>query len=591
MSPLTAHALRCLAPLLAVLLMVPAVIRAQVSVRAEGALVRVETSTLSAVLDRGLLVSLVRKADRRELIRDAAGNRQALQLVYQDGRLAELGGEVGDSITCLQLSDRLVHVRINSWNGDGLIAVSADPESGDLLIEPSGYASRPGLRACRWSLGGIAPGLELVAPFFQGLRLPPEHPLVAGKRWVWPFKWEAGLVILQGEDGGCWVHCRDDRYRYKALQVGLPGEPRGLGFETEGYGPLERNLGAGGLTWRINVYQGDWQVPAARYRDWLAQAYHLERKTRPAWVDQLRLAVSWAPTDPALLEALARWVEPGRVLLHVPHWRTDGYDENYPNYHPSEEGRRFIERAKAMGFRVMPHFNSIDMDPSHPAFQYVRDFLYRDPDGGKLQGWAWYQGNTKPVPESNLALLRHRDKKVMVKVHPGLGMWRSILAENVQGAARELSLEVAFLDVTLCTWNIADCLVEGIPPTEGMKRLEELIGGLGEGSGAGWGGAQRDHDAGPGRGPGPPVRELAAQCRGAGGPGAPAAGRIPVRPLVPLVRLQLPERRISGGGTADEAAPAAGGDPDHHGRFRRRGGASQPGAGAAAQAGGAVRPA
>ncbi|HUU27559.1 MAG TPA: DUF6259 domain-containing protein [archaeon] len=450
-------------------------------VKAEGSLVLVETRTLKAVLDRGLIISLVRKSDGRELIKSSADKQQAVQLVYPRGEAVSLGSEIEDRFNCLQINDNLTHVRIESWYGDAVISISTDTATGDLIIEPSGYASRPGLRACRWLLSGIAPGLELVAPFYQGIRMPMEDPLVNNTHWGWPFSWEAGLAILQGEKGGLWIHCQDSRYRYKSLQVGIPGDARCLGFETDAYGTIDNNLSAGGLAWRINVYEGGWEVPAARYRDWLTRAYGLENEVRPQWVKDVRLALSWVPSDPGILDALAKWVKPERVLLHISSWRTDGYDENYPNFKPSEEGKQFIGKAQEMGYHAMPHFNSIDMDPSNPAYNYIRDFQYRDIETKKVQGWSWYQSATKPVPESNAARMRHRQHKTMVKVHPGLDMWRSILAENILPAAEELSLEIVFLDVTLCSWNLHNCLVNNTTPTEGMKRLIALIGSLDQG--------------------------------------------------------------------------------------------------------------
>ena len=85
------------------------------------------------------------------------------------------------------------------------------------------------------------------------------------------------------------------------------------------------------------------------------------------------------------------------------------------------------------------------------------------------------------VPESNESRLHHRDKNVMVKVHPGLSMWRSILGENILKAVGELTLDTVFIDVTLCIWNIHNCLVESMAPTEGMKRLIEHVASLGSG--------------------------------------------------------------------------------------------------------------
>ena len=450
-------------------------------VTVEGNLLRVETRTLKAVLDRGLIISLVRKSDGRELVKSSADNKQALQLIYPGGEAVSLGDGIEDRFKCLRINNNLVHVRIESWYGDAVISVSADEATGDLIIEPSGYASRPGLRACRWMLTGIGPGLELVAPFFQGIHIPLDDPLVNNSHWKWPVSWEAGLAILQGEKGGLWVHCQDNRYRYKSLKVGIPGDARCLGFETDAYGPIDNNLSAGGLAWRINVYEGGWEVPAARYRDWLSRAYGLENKVLPQRVKDVKLALSWCPTDPGILDALAGWVDPERVLLHIPRWRTDGYDENYPTFKPGKEGKEFIEKAIEMGYHAMPHCNAIDMDPSNPAYNYIRDFQFREIENKKVAGWSWYDSKSRPVPESNAARMRHRHHKTMVKVHPGLAMWRSILAENVLSAAEELSLEIVFLDVSMHSRNLHNCLVNNKTSSEGMKDLEALIGNLGNG--------------------------------------------------------------------------------------------------------------
>jgi hypothetical protein len=148
---------------------------------------------------------------------------------------------------------------------------------------------------------------------------------------------------------------------------------------------------------------------------------------------------------------------------------------------PSEKAKAFIKKGMAMGFRMMPHFNSIDMDPSHPAYAYLRDFQYRGIERKDLRGWSWYQGRGLGVPESNASRLNNRDKKVMVKVHPGLSMWRSILGQNILQAARELDLDTVFIDVTLVSHNLHNCFVEATTPTEGMKRVIDHVSKLGKG--------------------------------------------------------------------------------------------------------------
>jgi hypothetical protein len=457
--------------------------RGPVSVRVEGGRVRVETATLAATLDEGSLTSLRSRRTGEEMLASRARPGAAVDLVFRGGERVAVGTSRFGRTVARSLSDRRAEVVVEGWDGDAVVAVGADPETGDLVLEPSAFSSRPGLRACRYWIEGVRSGLRLVAPFFQGVSLELEDPLLRDSHWAWPMFWEAGLAILQGGSSGFWVHARDVRFRYKALHVGAPSEPRALGLDSEAYGPIDDNLAAGGLAWRLNVFEGDWTVPAGLYRDWLWRAYGLEarqRERRP-WVPDVALAVSWCPGDVAVLEALARRVPPGRVLLHYPDWRTDAYDENYPTYVASEKGRAFVARARALGFRVMPHFNSVDMDPSNPVCARVRDFQYRDIETKRVQGWAWYEDRVLGVPESNGTRMRHRDKKVMVKIHPGLSLWRSILGDAILEAARPLDLETVFVDVTLVTQNLHNGLVEGTTSTEGMRKLIDHVAGLGKG--------------------------------------------------------------------------------------------------------------
>jgi len=445
----------------------------------EGNTLRVETRSLSATFERGALTTLIDKASGRRLIHTTAEGKAALELIYAGQERAPLGTEAGDLITLVPLGDRRADFRVSSWNGDGVISVSEDVETGDLVVEPSGFAARPGLRACRWTLSGIDPTLRLAAPLWQGVRLGLNDPIIHQQHFPWPFEWQAGLVILDSDaGGGMWAHCRDAHYRYKALHVGSADDPHCLSFDSESYGPLDGNLAAGGLAWRINTYTGGWQTPAAQYRDWLERTWRPERTRRPDWFNDVRFAVSWCPCDPAILDALARRLDPKTVLIHIPNWRTDGYDQNYPTYIASDTGRAFIERAQAMGFRAMPHFNAVDMDPTHPVYTYVRDFGFREVESKRLQGWTWTGSQVKPLQESNAARLRHQDKNTMVKIHPGLSLWRSILAENVGKAVEAHALELAFLDVTLCTWNLHNCLVENMTPTQGMQQLIEEVAAL-----------------------------------------------------------------------------------------------------------------
>jgi hypothetical protein len=259
----------------------------------------------------------------------------------------------------------------------------------------------------------------------------------------------------------------------------MPDDPRCLGFDTDAYGPIDDNLSAGSLAWRINVYDGDWQVPAARYRDWLAETYGLKNMPLPPYFKEVTLALSWCPTDPAVLDALAKRISPKKVLLHYSNFRNQR--ENYPDFTPSEAGAAFIKKAQEMGFHIMPHCPAIDIDPRNPGYLFVQDFQYRELENKKIIGWTWRGEGPVPESDADRQRLRQENRRVNIRLHPGLSMWRSLLSENILKIVDGLSLDMIFLDVTMNTHNVDNCLVENLTPTEGMKRLVQTIKSLGKG--------------------------------------------------------------------------------------------------------------
>ena len=200
----------------------PVSLEKQVSVVVKDNKVYIETQTLSAVIEKGVLTSLKSKINGEEFIeKPDINNFRALQLLYIKNEIVQVNEEKFGTIETYQISDQRAEIIFHSWDGDGVLSISADAETGDLLIEPSAYSSRPGVLACRWSISGLKPSLELVAPFFQGIKLKLDDPLIKNNRWRWPFSWEAGFAILQSREGGFWIHTQDNRYRFKALQTGI----------------------------------------------------------------------------------------------------------------------------------------------------------------------------------------------------------------------------------------------------------------------------------------------------------------------------------------------------------------------------------
>ena len=219
-------------------------------IRIEGTTIHVETATLQARFEGAWLVSLVRRRDGRQWLPEAQALADsgvaAMQLMYADGPMPVDRGPDRE-ITVHQWNENAAEVRLHGWHGDGVLAIRVDAETGDLLVEPSAYSSRPAARAIRWNFAGFAATDELVLPLFQGAKLPAADTLLCDTDWPWPYRWEAALAIGQGADGGWSIHAQDTADRFKALHVGHGDTAECLGLETEATGPWPDNPPARGL--------------------------------------------------------------------------------------------------------------------------------------------------------------------------------------------------------------------------------------------------------------------------------------------------------------------------------------------------------
>jgi len=476
-------------------------------IKIEGATVNFETKTLSAIIKNGCLTELKSKRGETFISCGDAGNggcggggsggggggsggggtgggvqsigSGVFQLVYPHGETSDL--HMRSSVYVQKLNDYSAFICVDGWYGEGVIKVEEDIPTGDLLISPSVTTRREGLRACRYILKGIREDLRIVAPIYQGINMRQDDPLLVKQRFGWPWHWEAGLVIMQGRESGFWVHTQDSKYRFKALSVGVNGELNTLGFDTEAYGPVEHNKCAGGLTWRINVFDGGWHTPADIYSGWLFKAYNLNSAmaSRPDWLKKLGLAVSWCPCDPDILDALAKKSDPSRILLHVPGWRQDAYDQNYPRYVESDAGAAFIMKATEMGFHAMPHMNAHHIDPTHEDYYKVQGFELPDIESRNIMGWVWDKElGCFDMPKGATAYISNRALNTMIAIHAGLTKWRALLTQNLKAALDRLGLDLVFIDQTLCTFNSYNSLIENTTFTEGMNILIHQVAAI-----------------------------------------------------------------------------------------------------------------
>jgi hypothetical protein len=442
----------------------------------------IESTTTIVEIDAGRLVSIRDAVSGEEFLdRELGQGVPGFDLLHQNGKHSPLGvHSLASQVHYTLLSERIAEMVINDWECDLSARISVDEENGDILIEPSTWTMQGGVAGLGMNVPGIRKDLQVVGPFQQGARLPLSHPQMQGKYATWPDTWEAGFLIFDGGSSGFTIQTWDEHLLFKGIRIGRDGYPYTAQFATLAPGPLETNRCAGNLCWRISAYQGNWMAPAVRYRDWYWKAFRLDQtaRLRPAWLDDIKLAVSWCPTHPDLLDALARRINPHQVFLHVPNWRIHKYDQDYPTYLPDENGAAFIRKAREMGFHAAPHTNTCQMSPDHPLFFQARDFCTRSPMDLRWGGWSWLPvkgwGSFGP-PQSYSHMAAHKDWNVLVNVHLAWSPWRRQLTRQVASLIHDLGLDSIFIDVSQFIHNSDNAQLEGLSYPEGsLKLIREL---------------------------------------------------------------------------------------------------------------------
>ena len=473
-------------------------------IRVQDQTLLVESLHFTARLEGGMLVSLVDRETGTEFCRSATAGFP-LDLVYLNRE--SVGAEPGCApevvagdptrpsarfLTVKSLSPGAARVVYAGNNTERELFIRLDQETGDLCIRPSGQSARRGLMAIRWNIPFVREA-KLVLPSRHGIEVTADHDILPPLRCEWPSHWNAQLAIAEVGRAAAMVHCEDTTYKYKALNLLREDRVSTLGFESEQIAPLTDNRAAGGVEWRINTYRGGWQAAADRYRAWMENAYQLTKKRaqRPDWTQKISLAVSWASTNPQLLDGLARLHPPEETLIHLDHWRTDPYDINYPVYEPTPATRAYLEKARALGFKVIPHFNYFGCCKGNPLYAAIQDWHVRDLVRNEPQGWflpidwAGLDAQMAADRARNEALgwvPQERTEKHpfyrLAYMHLGLTRWRRELEDHLVGACDTLQAPGAFLDQTYHTWNSNPGVVENMTMVEGLHLLQEELAAI-----------------------------------------------------------------------------------------------------------------
>ena len=347
-------------------------------------------------------------------------------------------------------------------DAEGTTSVRVDEQSGDLVLSQSVSNAGPGVWGVEWSIGQIPLDFSIIVPGYSGLRL--TRTSVARRMdFAYPKTWEAQLVVIEGPGYGFYVWADDPAGRYKRLTVERDRTGWRLTFRTENDAPFDDLTECQSVPWRLNTYEGDWRVPARRYRDWAVAHFHPVPigEQKPEWVRDMRTMVIMG-MDQKQLDSLAARLDPQQTILYVPSWRAAGYDRDYPTYDkPLPPLKPFIDRAHALGFRVMLHVNYFGVDPKNPLYAQFEPYQLRDCFGThERQWWLW----TRAKPEIRFAY-----------INPALKAWRDLFTERMARLCKDYHVDALHLDQTLCIDNDYNGRIDGLTMLEGNVALHRQL--------------------------------------------------------------------------------------------------------------------
>ena len=142
-----------------------------------------------------------------------------------------------------------------------------DGSTGDLVVSQQCTSPAEGVWGVSWQVGDVPLDYAIIVPGRSGIRLTQSTP---GRehQFDYPMGWEAQLVICEGREGGFYVWADDVEGRFKRLIVRRSNTGWQLTLVTINFAPFDALRSCESVAWRLNVYRGDWRVPARRYREW-----------------------------------------------------------------------------------------------------------------------------------------------------------------------------------------------------------------------------------------------------------------------------------------------------------------------------------
>ncbi len=323
-----------------------------------------------------------------------------------------------------------------------------------------------GIAGCYFSIE-IPDENAVLIPTWNGVRLTKDNPLF----WDgWTNRVEIGLVslqfpmlILEGKTGGFLLYAEDVGEQFKAFSVQHEHSSFRIQVETIPQAPFADIHEFSTITWHLLPYMGEWCQAAEIYRSLLTESYGLDEANthRPAWTSDIRFFCLFNTLERDQLQALAAHTDPSRVLLHIPGWRKERYDVNWPDLTPIPSMAERIAYAHQLGFKVQLHCNMNGFQQELPGFAAYADHQCRDKFTEELI-YADYQ-NSAGEPFK------------FAQMNPASAKWRHYLIERIVKAVTETGADAIHLDESLFARNDQNGRIDGLTSQQGNVLLHREL--------------------------------------------------------------------------------------------------------------------
>ena len=343
------------------------------------------------------------------------------------------------------------------------IAVSIDASTGQIVVNLDGKASHGGVQYLEWGSTGFDMNLgRLIVPGQGGIALTTASFSASSYNGFYGTYWEAPLSLFQTALGGVAFYSTDTNSLFRNIVMSANAQQTAnQQIQTEAVAPWAQATEAGPIEWRIAAYTGEWQVGARIYRDWHNAKFPPNPATGArAWVNNIRTVVQVGGNsyDSSTLDAMASVLNPSQTLLYMVGWRSQTFDNDYPDYDWVPSAPNYIAHAHQLGFHVLLHANAMGVTPTNADFASVAQYQMRDPYTGQLTGWLW---SSPPSTPNRFA-----------GINPAAAAYRQLLITRLTPAIQNLQADAIHLDAGACV-NDANGLIQGMNCWQGLEQLQK----------------------------------------------------------------------------------------------------------------------